>query len=396
MVLEIYGMEIVVLTGAIRVLRIVMEEFVAPMDAEEVVVPVRRAKHAALRGRALTRVREILVQPVWMHVVVYPDAAPVADAYVKVHAGDVFKIKKSLMKIRTACIIIVFFFLVSACIKENRLKELAVYKTIYTCRGDTCDSSVVLLEHFFFDEDSVVTKYINNENQYYFLAEFDRKTDILKKQYYTLDDHFMYEQNSRFNTLGLETKIEYYDSVRNLTYTVVNTFYDQSNLKKKQRKIFRDGTLKEIQYTYDDRNNLTSCLEVSGQDIVVTEQHRMSYNDLGKIIKDTIEYPGGQKIIENVYRGDKLFYRIEKNSLKDASGVSSDALYKEFMKVYYLYNTESDISEIRNIRIFPDTKTFKMDSRIEFTYSDNHLVKRKAYFNSNDQKVYSIDMEYTF
>ena len=69
-----------------------------------------------------------------------------------------------------------FFILIICGCTNNKLKELVVYKTTYTYSDLKCDSVTSVSEHDYFNNDSIVTKYINHEHGYFYLAEHNIKT----------------------------------------------------------------------------------------------------------------------------------------------------------------------------------------------------------------------------
>lgn len=238
----------------------------------------------------------------------------------------------------------------------------------------------------------MITKYINHENGYFYLSEYDKKNRKLHKRFYSTDSIFLYGSTSTRYASGQEITIEFYDSLGQALYTLINDYQDESNIIEKQCQVFGDGTVKEILYAYDQYNNLKSIREIGEQNTGITEMHRRAYDDYGRIIHDTIDYPEKRTVIGKKYKDNKLFYQTQKDITKDTGG-KTVSMNKNYLKKYYLYNTDGRISEIRNIRIFPDANSFGIYSRIRYTYSGN-LVEREDHYNSNDRKIFTIQKKY--
>ncbi len=205
-----------------------------------------------------------------------------------------------------------FFILLASACTHNKLKELVIYKTTYTYSDSKCDSVVSVSEHYYFNKDSAVLKYINHDDGYFYLAENEKKNNILNRKFFTTDSSFLYSSISQLNDDGLETKTEFYDTSDNITYTIIRNYKKNSKLIQKEQSVFSNGSLRELIYEYDENDNLLKQSKVNNRDSVVTEYHQITYDASDRIIHDTIYYPETRKIVENKYLNDKLFYKIEK------------------------------------------------------------------------------------
>ena len=301
------------------------------------------------------------------------------------------KIKKILFVLRFSIVTLI----IAGC-NQNKLKELITYQTTYTYKSDTCDSVTVLLEHTFFNRDSSIIKFINYKDGYYYTADYNKKNNTLSKKFYSSNSVFLYSNISQLNNDKLEIKTEFIDSLNNVTYSIKKYYKKNTDQLEKQQNIFSDGSIQEYLYEYDEYSNLLKLSNVNNQDTVLEEFHKITYNNSGRIINDTIYYPGTRKIVVNEYKNDLLFYTIEKFEKKSDTSINYIPITKAYWKKYYLYNDKRILSEIRNIKMALNSKSFNLDSKVEIKYFSNGLIRQKMFYNSEKQKIYSINMDYRF
>lgn len=293
----------------------------------------------------------------------------------------------------------VFIILLTAAIfagcTNSKLKEYVVYRTNYTYTDNSTDSSTVIIEHSFFNRDSIKTNYISEKTGYFYVADIDRKKGSIKKMFYALDSSFNYYSVSSLDRENRETRIEFLDSASVVTYAMNFEFLDNTSKVIKQVNVFQDSSQQETFTTYDQYGNLKDKIRISTSDTTLLESHKMNYDNEGRIVLDTAYYPEGRKIIFNEYREGFLFFKTEEFEVLSADGTEYLPLGNSYWKKYYVFNDQRQLIEIRNIRMHRYSETFGLDSRLVMEYK-NDLKVKETLINKSDQKVYSIDMNYIF
>jgi hypothetical protein len=290
---------------------------------------------------------------------------------------------------------LLFLIIVSACSK-NKLKEIVTYKINYSYNSETSDSTKILLEQQFFNSDSIIIKSINHKNGYFYIADYNKWKRRLSKKFFSSDSTFLYGSISQLNRDKLETKIEFLDSLNNVTYMINWQYKKNTNQVQKQINNFSDGSVQEMDYSYDKFGNLIQKRQITSQDTAITEFHQMSYNASGQIVNDTIYYPEARKIVFNEYKMNLLFYTTEKFEAKSDTGIHYFPISKAYWKKYFLYDENGRLFEIRNIKMSQDSKSFRLDSKEMIIYSQNGLVQQKTLYNSENKKVYSLITDYIY
>lgn len=285
--------------------------------------------------------------------------------------------------------------IVSSCSK-NKLKELVTCKTTYNYSSDTCDSTTIVLEQLFFNDDSIIIKSINYKDGYFYVADYNKRKRRLSKKFFSLDTTFLYGSISQLNRDKLETKLEFLDSLNNVTYTIKWQYKGNTNMVQKQVNNFSDGSVQEQDYSYDKFGNLVRKRKITSRDTTLTEFHQITYNASGQIINDTIYYPEARKIVFNEYKKNRLFYTTEKFEAKSDTGSHYFPISKAYWKKYFLYDKKGRLFEIRNIKMSQDSKSFRLDSKEKIKYFQNGLIQQKTFYNSENKKIYSITTDFIY
>jgi len=291
-------------------------------------------------------------------------------------------------------LIFVFLILLIFSCKEGNVKEIEVNRISYYYSDTIEDSQLTKIEHFYFDKDSNIVKYFNLKDGYFFTAERNNNNMLVKK-FYDTDSIFLYKSISELNDNNLELKTIFFDSVGKNTYKIVNAYKQKTSFLLKQQRIFSDNSMQTTLYKYDNWGNLIKKIKIEDKDTVIEEFHKIKY-DKDLIIIDTITFETGRKIIENKYKGNLLFYRVEKFEKKSDSINSYLPLSNAYWKKYYEYNKKGKLIEIRNFKMYRKSKNFNLASIIKYKYLKDDLIQKKDYYNSKNQIIYSVIMKYKF
>jgi len=292
-------------------------------------------------------------------------------------------------------IVVVFSSLCFSCVKKIP-KELIVSKTTYIYLGDKLDSSNVLLEHYFFDEDSIVTKYINYSDGYFYLTDCNKKKNILNKRFYSLDSAFMYGSVTHLDKKNLETKVEFNDSLNNITFSIEKRYRKGTDKVEKQINSFSDGSIQQLLYEYDKKGTPIKLLSVNGSDTLIKEKHIIMYDEKDRILSGTVYYPESRKIIEKGYKNNRLFYISDKQEKKSDSDTSFSAMGNIYWKKYHAYHRNGNLIELRNIQMFLNSNSFRRHSTIEYKYDKKNKLIEETYFDIHKRKVYTIYKDYKY